>query len=200
MRLTRRQARSLTISATPRREIAIFRVAETSSAVLRQLRHFCSTPLNKVGEVRRCSRGSVEGCRIGGRGSGDPVERWHFPSGRWREIANVHGDPHPRAVPREPSHKTGPPSQCSSLGECHSVLRELGLTIRARMPGCGRGLRRTRRAWTISIGCAGLMGSAARCVVARRRGSWRMVAGRAGGVGGGCRQRRERSSTGRGRR
>jgi hypothetical protein len=41
----RRELRQL--SATPRREIAILRVEETSPAVLRQLRHFCSGGLRR---------------------------------------------------------------------------------------------------------------------------------------------------------
>jgi hypothetical protein len=36
----------------PRREIAICRVEATSRAVVRELRHFCSTPLYKCGSVR----------------------------------------------------------------------------------------------------------------------------------------------------
>ena len=94
----------------------------------------------------------------------------------------------------------GPPSQCSRLRGCLATRRGRGSTIRARMPRCERGSRPTLPALTISTGCDGRMGFAVRCVGGRRRGSCQTGGGRAESAGGGCRRRRGRSSTGRGRR
>jgi putative transposase len=94
----------------------------------------------------------------------------------------------------------GPPSQCSRLKACLVIRRGRGLTIRARTPRCGRGSRPMLPVLTIWTGCDGRMGFAARCVGGRRRGSCRTGGGRAGSAGGGCRPRRGRSFTARGRR
>ena len=113
----------------------------------------------------------------------------------------------PKGAPPEPTQATkwtfsnmGPPSQCSRLRGCLATRRGRGSIIRARMPRCGRGSRPTLRALTISTGCDGRMGFAVRCVGGRRRGSCQTGGGRAESAGGGCRRRRGRSSTGRGRR
>lgn len=110
------------------------------------------------------------------------------------------GDREPAAPRRGAFRKMGPPSQCSRLRECLATRQGRGSTIRARTPRCGRGSRPTLPALTISTGCDGRMGFAVRCVGGRRRGSCQTGGGRAESAGGGCRRRRGRSSTGRGRR
>ena len=93
--------------------------------------------------------------------------------------------------------KMGPPSQCSRLEECPASRRGPGSTTRVRTRRCVRGSPPTPPAWTTSTGFAGLTGSVARCVAARRRGGCRTVAGRVAAAGVVPRRRRGRSFTAR---
>ena len=162
-------------------------------AVNSELRAYVQDRLS--GSVQRPD-GSVTGPQVGWRGrrQGPRKDR------RWGQCWSPEQISCRLRVDFRAIVQMGPPSQCSRLRGCLATRRGRGSTIRARMPRCERGSRPTLPALTISTGCDGRMGFAVRCVGGRRRGSCQTGGGRAESAGGGCRRRRGRSSTGRGRR